>query len=95
MKWLDENVDVFTWSYEKVIIPYMSNAKTKKMRKYYPDFLVEYVDGHSELIEIKPLRRVHQVKVQKKLLAASDWCRAHSSTLKIVSELELKGLGLL
>jgi len=95
MGWLDSCDDVTTWSYESVIIPYVSNIKSKKMRKYFPDFLVERKDGHIELVEIKPSKRVHQVKVHKKLMAAGDHCRAHGWTMVIITELELKGLGLL
>ena len=94
MQWLDTNVDVVTWSYEDVIIEYVSNLKSGKRRKYLPDFLVEYVD-HKELIEIKPAKRVVQAQVQKKLFAAKGWCDAKGIQLKVVTEVELKALGLL
>jgi hypothetical protein len=95
MKYLDDNEDVFCWSYESVAIPYVSNTRTGKMRKYYPDFQVEWVDGRSELVEIKPSKRVLQAAVQKKLKAAGVWCLEHSVTLVVMTEVELKGLGLL
>lgn len=95
MEYLDASPDVLSWSYESIKIPYVSNVRTKKVRNYLPDFCVEYVDGHKEIVEIKPSRRVHQVKVQKKLLAAGDHCRAHGLALVIITEVELKGLGLL
>ena len=92
---LDSSPDVATWAYESVIIPYVSNKKTGKLRNYHPDFLVTYADGHVELIEVKPSKRVHQVKVAKKLLAAGDWARTHGVTLVVITEVELKQLGLL
>ena len=95
MQWLDVNVDVRAWSYEGVIIPYVSNVRSKKMRRYFPDFLVEYKDAHVELVEIKPAKRVHQANVHKKLMAAGDHCRAHGWSMVILTEIELKGLGLL
>lgn len=95
MKYLDDNEDVFTWSYENVAIPYVSNTRTGKLRKYYPDFQVEWIDGRSELIEIKPSKRVMQTAVQKKLKAAGTYCLAHGLTLVVITEVELKGLGLL
>ncbi len=95
MEWLDANPDVVTWSYESVVIPYVSNKKTGKLRNYYPDFHIEFVDGHQELVEIKPSKRVHQTNVQKKLAAAGDHCRAHRLTLVVITELELRLLGLL
>ncbi len=95
MKFLDESEKVFAWTYESVAIPYISNVRTGKVRKYYPDFQVFWLDGHDELIEIKPARRVKQATVQKKLKAAEVWCREHQVTLVVLTEVELKGLGLL
>lgn len=95
MQWLDSCVDVATWDYECLIVPYVSNVRTGKLRKYYPDFLVTHADGSQELVEIKPARRVHQAKVAKKLAAAADHCRARGMTFNIVTEVELRVLGLL
>jgi hypothetical protein len=95
MRYLDLNEDVFAWSYESVVIPYVSNLRSGKLRKYYPDFQVHWVNKPNELIEIKPAKRVSQVKVQKKLKAAEGWCREHGFTLVVLTEVELKSLGLL
>lgn len=95
MKYLDDNEDVFTWSYESVAIPYVSNLKTGKLRKYFPDFLVEFKNGSKQLVEIKPKKRVLQVKVQKKLKAAETWCREHGIALVVLTEHELRDMGLL
>jgi hypothetical protein len=95
MQWLDVNDDVRAWAYESVVIPYVSNVRTGKLRKYHPDFLVEHVDGSQELVEVKPSKRVHQAKVAKKLVAAGDWSRAHGVTFSVVTETELRALGLL
>ena len=95
MQYLDADASVLTWSYESVIIPYVSNKKTGKLRKYYPDFLVTYVAGHKILVEIKPSKRVTQVKVAKKLEAAATWCKASGMALQVITEIELKQLGLL
>lgn len=95
LTYLDNEPTVLTFGYESVKIPYVSNVRTGKLRTYFPDFLVEYVDGHKELVEIKPSKRVHQVAVQKKLKAAGIHCQAHGLTLVVITEHELKGLGLL
>jgi hypothetical protein len=95
MQYLDTSDAVITWAYESIVIPYVSNKKTGKLRNYHPDFLVTYADGHVELIEVKPAKRVHQAKVAKKLLAAGDYARAHGIALVIITEHELKELGLL
>lgn len=94
MQYLDADVRVATWGYECVVIPYVSNQRSGKVRRYHPDFLVTYADGQV-LVEIKPSKRVHQAKVAKKLVAAGDWARAHGVVLTVITEVELKALGLL
>ena len=94
MQHLDTDLDVLSYSYEGVKIPYVSNVRTKKIRHYYPDFLIERSTGKT-LVEIKPKKRLTQANVMKKLEAARIWCGDHGVTLEIVSEIELKLLGLL
>lgn len=92
---LDADPNVETWSYEKTVIEYVSNVRTKKIRKYYPDFLVKYKDGRVELLEVKPKRKLEQLTVRKKAEAAREWCKVNGLTYKILTEVELKELGLL
>lgn len=92
---LDENPDVVTWSYEKLVIEYVSNQKTKRVRKYYPDFQVEYKDGKKVVVEIKPSRKLRQATVVKKIRAAMAWCTEHDVIYKVLTEIELKDIGLL
>lgn len=95
LKHLDADPSVVEFLYETIIIPYISNLKTKKVRRYYPDFFVSYADGHKVLVEIKPKKRLAQARVQKKLAAAEAYCRVHGMTLEVITEHELKGLGLI
>lgn len=95
MKYLDDQPDISHWSYEKTVIEYVSNIRTKKIRKYYPDFFVSYLDGHSEVLEVKPRRKLQQAAIKKKTAAAEEWCVTHGATYKILTEIELKELGLL
>jgi hypothetical protein len=95
MVYLDENPDVESWSYEKTVIEYVSNVRSKKIRKYYPDFLVKYKDGRSELIEVKPKRKLEQLTVKKKMTAAMLWCSERGMSYRIMTEVQLKELGLL
>jgi hypothetical protein len=92
---LDEDPTVVTWSYEKLAIEYISNQKTKKTRKYYPDFQVEYRDGKKVVIEIKPSRKLGQMTVVKKIRAAMSWCAARDLTYKILTEIDLRDMGLI
>lgn len=95
MMYLDSNDDVSTWSYEKIIIEYVSNQRTKKIRKYYPDFYVEFKDGSRKIIEIKQKRKLDQANVKKKASAAHAWCTSNGSTYEILTEIELKNMGLI
>lgn len=71
---LDKDQDVIEYSYETISIPYISNLKTKKIRNYYPDFLVIYKDGTKKMIEVKREDKLSDSKVLKKAAAAKRWC---------------------
>jgi len=92
---LDNDESVKSYQYEGVCIEYVSNKGSGRTRKYYPDFLIEHVDGRKRLVEIKPKRRVSQANVQKKLAAAEAWSGEHGVTLEVVTEVELRVMGLL
>lgn len=95
MEYLDANPDVISWHYELLAIEYISNKKSGKIRKYYPDFTVTWNDGTMKVIEIKPKRKLDQAIIIKKAEAAYTWCRTHGATYEIITEVELKQLGLL
>jgi hypothetical protein len=95
MIYLDSNPDVVSWSYEKLAIEYISNKKSQKKRKYYPDFQVEYNDGKKVVVEIKPSRKLQQTTVIKKIKAAIEWCAHHDVDYKVLTEIELKDLGII
>jgi len=92
---LDSDPEVESWSYEQTVIEYVSNIRSKKVRKYYPDFLVKYRDGRGEVIEVKPKRKLEQLTVRKKAAAARAWCSERGLTYRILTEIELKDMGLL
>jgi hypothetical protein len=85
---------VVSYVYEPFKIPYTSNRKTGKVRNYIPDVLVTYAD-RKVLVEIKPSKRVTGRTNMKKMLAAKDYCLANSWEYSLVTEKELKLLGLL
>jgi hypothetical protein len=95
MKFLDADPSVTSYTYEGLVIEYVSNKKTGKKRKYFPDFQVKYADGRFEVIEVKPLRRTTQVKVVRKAQAACEWCRLNGATYVLMTEVELKALGVI
>ena len=95
MQWFDAEPSVASYGYETVIIPYTSNARSGRVRRYFPDFLVEFTDGKRVLVEVKPKKKVTHALVQKKLAAAQQWCGAHGASLQVITEVELRGMGLL
>lgn len=95
MQRLDADPTVAAYLYEGVEVPYVSNQKTGKVRHYWPDFLVTRIDGTRELIEVKPARKVGQSTVKKKLVAGQAWATAHGVAWVVLTEVELKGMGLL
>ena len=95
MMYLDADTNIESWSYEKLIIQYVSNKRTGKLRKYYPDFYVVMKDGTKLVIEIKQKRKLQQSNVKKKAKAAELWCLMNGATYKILTEVDLKNIGLL
>jgi hypothetical protein len=94
MLYLDGNEKVVSYSYEAIKIPYVSNKKTGKVRNYLPDFFINWEDGTSEVVEIKPKKKLAGALVQKKVLAGEAWCNANKMTWRIVTEESLKALGI-
>lgn len=95
MKYMDSSDLVSEYHYEPFVIQYLSNVRSKKVRKYYPDFLVKFADGTTKLVEIKPKKRLTNARVQKKAKAASDWCEERGYEYVILTEIELKSMGVL
>jgi hypothetical protein len=66
---LDENTNILKWSSEELSIKYF-DPTTKKMRKYYPDFIIikKKRDGSivKEMIEIKPLKQTMPPQQKRK-----------------------------
>lgn len=94
MEWLDANADVRSYSYEGLAITYVANVKTRRTRTYYPDFVVVY-DERLVVVEIKPKKRLSQLRVRKKIDAGRAWCEANGAEFEIITEVELKSLGIL
>jgi hypothetical protein len=73
--YLDEDDKVDSYAYEPIAIEYISNVRSGKVRRYYPDFLVNYKDGTRILVEVKRLNQLNNLIVQKKAKAAEEWCK--------------------
>lgn len=73
----DYNDNIIKYDYEPFAISYVANTKINKIRKYYPDFLIELKDGTKKIIEVKPKSKLCDQKVIKKSIAAQIWCKAN------------------
>jgi hypothetical protein len=62
-KWCDENPKICSWSSEEVVIPYISTTDGKR-HKYYPDLKINYTNGKTVLVEIKPKRQTKPPKIK-------------------------------
>jgi hypothetical protein len=83
--YLDKDPQVKAYGYEVLAIPYISNLKTRKVRHYFPDFLVTYTDGSRKLIEVKRGDKVGSPQVVKKSAAARIWCQENNVEFEIWS----------
>jgi len=104
--YFDTHPNVLFWASESLAIPYV-NIFTKKIAKYYPDYLVIFKtkDGkqRKEIIECKPLKEsvMENAKSQKdKMAVALNMCKWSAATkfakdngmvFRIVTEKDLFG----
>jgi hypothetical protein len=106
MSTFDSHLSILHWSSESLEIPYY-DPLMQKMRKYIPDFLIEYIDSsgvkHVELIEVKPASQTGQKKTRSKKNqeqiiintakweSARDYCSKNGIGFRILTENEIFG----
>lgn len=95
MEWFDREPTVVSYAYEPVKVPYLSSARARKFRNYLPDFVVELVGGRKIMVEVKPSKKLLHAQVQKKLAAARVWCAERGLELQVITEVDLRLLGVL
>jgi hypothetical protein len=87
MQYLDNNPDIATYEYESLKIPYIYR---KKARSYCPDFIIGNM-----IIEIKPAYKTTVKKNIAKFAAGKAYCKEHNMEFKVLTEIELRELGIL
>lgn len=80
--YLDADPTVIQYTYESVIITYTANLRSKKIRKYFPDFMVFYKNGTVKMVEVKRQNMLSNPKVQKKAEAARLWCEKQNPPIQ-------------
>ena len=58
-------------------------------RKYNPDFMVVFSDGHRELVEVKSSFSIRDPLVPFKTEAAISWCEENSTVYRLLKEDQL------
>lgn len=66
-----------------ITIPWVDGQK--HMRRYNPDFLVEYTDGRKVLLEVKDPTRFDSDDVKRKRKAAEIWCKRRGMSYVLAS----------
>lgn len=89
-EYLDWNPEVSSYEYESVVIPYITNKRSNRIRKYFPDLLVKFTNNTTKMIEVKPLRKTTNALVMKKAEAARIWCEKRGMTYEFWTENEIK-----
>lgn len=85
----DLDSEVKFYAYEAVGIPYKSNQKTGKTRRYFPDFSVQYMDGTKKIIEVKRDDKVNSKNVLKKAQACKEWLASSNIGYEIWTSKEI------
>lgn len=81
---LEADPTVIKWMKRHGITIFWVDGRKHK-RRYYPDFLVEYTDGHKALLEVKDPSRLESDDVKRKRQAAELWCRQRGMTYVIAT----------
>ena len=101
---LDNSRTVMKWVSEprNLKITYI-NPLDKKLKNYWPDFLIQYVSGELEIVEIKPLKEASMnsavsqydklmlVKNISKWKAAEEFAKTIGARFRVVTEQQLFG----
>lgn len=72
-KILDSRTDVKNYEVESLEVSYTYKGK---VRSYYPDILVNYINGNKEVVEVKPEYFTSSDKNIAKFLSCIDFCKS-------------------
>ena len=101
MTYFDSHADIIRWGSEEIVIPYL-NPLDSKVHRYYPDFIIEYLDVNGnmvkEVVEVKPLHE-SEAKYAKtdrsksalevnnaKWKSAAIYCESRNMKFRVITE---------
>jgi hypothetical protein len=66
------------------------------IRRYTPDYSVDWSDGKREIVEVKYLSdlRANQERFKARFAAMEDWARVRGASFRIATEREIRGCAL-
>ena len=94
-EYLENNENVIHYSYEKFAIKYISNNRTKKVRRYFQDFFFVTKDDLKIIVEIKPFSKLNDRTNVKKFIFAEEFCKQNDMIFMVLTEKGLKQLKIL
>jgi hypothetical protein len=93
MLYLDKSSSVYSWSSEKIEVPYIS-PKDDRWHTYYPDFWCQYVNEQGQVVEavleIKPSSQKRWAINKAKWKAAREMCEEKGWEFIVLTEKEIK-----
>ncbi len=89
-KWCDNNNDIEYWGTESIHIKYFDPVKNK-IRRYYPDVFIKFLDGRKIIIEIKPAKENNHPTNIAKWESATKYAEQIGAEFVVMNE---KHLGL-
>lgn len=85
MKELESDEKINKWTKNHGIrIPYFD--LDNKYKSYIPDFLIEYLDGTIELVEMKGKHLLDNPNTKRKMEFAKKWCKSRDIKYRIYSK---------
>ena len=65
-KWCDSQPEIIGWSSEEIVVPYRCQTD-KEMHRYFVDLFIQFANGKTLLVEIKPQKQVTPPEKQKRV----------------------------
>ena len=83
---LEQDTDVSKFSAEPYKVPYFWQGE---WHNYIPDIRVDFIDGSTEIWEVKPANQTAQKQNQAKWASATNWATSHGWTFTVQTEVAI------
>ena len=83
---LEQDSDVAKFAAEPYKVPYFWQGA---WHNYIPDIRVDFIDGSTEIWEVKPANQTQQAQNKAKWAAASDWATNHGWVFTVQTEVAI------